>query len=268
LVKYFLLSKGFIYQKGDRIQYNIQLKNYIPLPINVVRTCISNLEPLITLSKIYKLHTKNIIYNVEKCKLAKDLLISKNTLYKHLKFLKGKNLIREDNGHLIINGLRKLKTIYGQKIVKIKIYSTRKEQRASFRGIILIKNINSQKKAIKLKSDLENIEKKHFKTLSDIKYMNKAKKILSNGRKLNSKSILSNKKIGMMLFKSMTTGKRLQKDLNNMGVIKSSSNYEKVNNIKYTKMYINLIKDLSNSFYLSNKGYWYKRLPNEITVLQ
>lgn len=154
-------------------------------------------------------------------KLARRIGISQSCLRKHIKVLEKLSLVYMHKKNLCVKGLRH----FDEPLIPIKTNSSRAKILLQIRNTLIVQNIRSQEKQIKFK--ITSLKKAQT---SFGKMTKKQLKFLRQNPNLSLGQIipvtLSNKKFGSIIGASQSTGKRLQKQLNQEGLIKSTKRYE------------------------------------------
>lgn len=197
-----------------------------------------------------------IIYNFTFSKAANVLGVSKSTAHSIFKRLEALSLISYKDGHCHLLSNTQARKIYHDKNGKTSFTCIKK-----LKTIDDIKTwIQYSRLLISVKGQIGQIHKKEnsFKL-----HTRKGKKVPKEILNKQSDVILSNKRIGEFFNMSQVSGGRIQKKLNDLKIIVSTSNCEKVLSKVSNKIFNSL--DLGNNHYLLN-GNVYRRLANKIEI--
>ena len=241
------------------------VENRIWLPRNLIKESVNNgtLEALNTFCRLRINKTPYCEYSIKT--LCKQLNLSSGTLYRHLSFMRSNGLISINKGFIYFVGATELSKKYKSCLVPVYLSSDKKTQRDLLRYPLVVQNIKSQEKAIKIKENIINIEAKSFITSTELKYVRKMKGILINAKSFDKNTSISNNKFGDICNRSSSSGKRLQKSLNELGLIKSESQFKYIGNmLKINKTIFNSLS-LGSGILLSKKGYAYQKLANRVS---
>lgn len=222
--------------------------------------------------QIRGLHKKGIIYNYSLRRLSKQINCSSSTLSTHLEIMSQMGLIKVTDGHLCLIGRSKMLKRFPSAEFAVEVSYNRKRQHAIIKTAILKRKyhecdkINKQKKAI---IKIHHSKSSKFKLTK--KLLKLQKKLNLTNEQLESSTcndfILSNKNIGATFYRSQSTGLRLQKQLNQLKLIKSKRNYKIVEPFpisyrEFRERYIN------NKYQHSKKtGLVFRCLPNKIEIV-
>lgn len=241
------------------------VENRIWLPRNLIKESVENgtLEALNTFCRLRINKTPYCEYSIKT--FCKQLNLSSGTLYRHLSFMRSNGLISINNGFIYFVGATELNKKYKSCLVPVYLSSEKKQQRDLLRYPLVVQNIKSQQKAIRIKENIINIEAKSFITSTELKYVKKMKKLLINAKSFDKNTSISNYKFGDICNRSESSGKRLQKSLNELGFIKSESQFKYIGNmLKINKTIFNSLS-LGSSILLSKNGYTYQKLANRVS---
>ena len=197
--------------------------------------------------RLKKQFHKPIFYNYSYRKIANLINASPSSVSKHVKILIDKNLAHISNGHLCIyspqNSLLK-NNIKDNTIVNIPYHASKRAMLDELRGVILIQNLNCQKKAIARSSAIVKKCNRPDSIVSkrEYKYITKKGGLEVLEKNINNNVSLSNKSIGVLFNRSQSTGKLYQKRLNKQGVISSKANIKVLLVGVVSKMCIDLKK--------------------------
>lgn len=164
---------------------------------------------------------KATLYDFTYQKLSDRTGLSLSCCHKHLKTLLDKGHLYLRNGNLCMKGINR----YREPKVLIPIhYKNKSKQTLELRNAVIQNNLNAQKKQIDKKKDIVTRLNTEYGKLSkeQIKYLNKNPNILLE---INP-TTLSNKKFGSLIYRSISTGKRIQKALNKANMIQSISRHK------------------------------------------
>ena len=217
----------------------------------------------------YKLsHTSKtrVIKDFSYGKAAQLLNCSKATAHKQVKSILKAGLAKiQENGNLVFLGVNKLKSKETDIVIQIPILENKSKQIAAFRYAITYRNIVAQRKSINYKNQIvEKANTKFGKVSKAALKMVRSKGGFEKFRSsINNRITLSNKKFGKVLKRSQSSGKRYQKQFNELGFIKSEFRWEKVCKCTYSS--INHLREAKNCFFINYyNGHAYIRLSNTI----
>lgn len=241
------------------------VKNRIWLPRNLIKESINNgtLEALNTFCRLRINKNPYCEYSIKT--ICNQLKLSSGTLYRHLYFMRTNGLISINKGFIYFVGATNLSIKFKSCLVPVYLSSDKKTQRDLLRYPLVVQNIKSQEKAIKIKENIINIEAKSFITLRELKYVRKMKELLINAKSLDKNTSISNDKFGEICNRSSSSGKRLQKSLNELGLIKSESQFKYLGSMLKINSTIFNSLSLNSGILLSKKGYVYQKLPNKVS---
>jgi hypothetical protein len=122
----------------------------------------------------------------------------------------------------------------------------------ALRGVIIIQNLNNQRKKILKSSEIVKLCKTPNAKISkgQMKFVKKKGGLETLEKNLNPKTTLSNKSIGRLLFRSQSSGKLYQKRLNRLGQISSKIDFQVI-----AKGFIReMLLDLPSKYLINRKG--------------
>lgn len=219
---------------------------------------------LINLKKAYK---KPIFYNFSYRSISKKTGIPTTTLQRHIKKLIQKGLLEIHSNNLCVLGSNKVKRSLKSPLIPIEYNSNRQLQLINIQFTRILKNFRQQSYMGALKADIIKLQKDdRYLKLEDVKrtYANSKKYISTKNEKLNQSYVMSNIKFANSINrKSKHTGIRLQRKLNQLGLIKSKKNIVKVYDKKIDKRAFFEMNFKYNCF-LGNDGIVRQRLANVI----
>jgi len=197
--------------------------------------------------RVKKLYHNPVIYNYTNRKIATQIGASPSSIAKHIKILIEKGLAhKRDNNLCLYNADKALLNLNlkNQTIINLPLRFNKRDMLDELRGVIIIQNINNQKKAIVKSSEI--VKKCHSKTAKiskkEIKFLSKNGGSQNVEKNINTRVSLSNKSIGKLLNRSQGSGKLYQKRLNNLGVISSKAKIEVTKVRLSNKMFFELKK--------------------------
>ena len=256
----------------EYIQRKYELKTWLPL--GVISTSFEEKweRSLVFFIQLRQLHCKPIIYNFSYRKISKELNCSIGTVKKHIILLEEKGLLNFSHGNLMLVGTNKIKNLYKGVLTPVKVVNDKKDQLTCLRYVVIKRNLRLQEKAHKKALDIIYYHKQ-VKGILKAEATMKAKTGLSVEKGLRSDFLLSNVKIGSLCNRGLHTGLKIQSELNQLGLIQSSSNYKLLKNKNLSRKDFFHLQEYAGKFTspaysLSSKGNIYKRLPNKITIIQ
>ena len=221
-----------------------------------------SLHYYVQLKSVYK---KPIFYNYSYRKLALKINVAPSSISKHVKVLIENNLAHVKDGHLCfyspLNSILQ-NNIKDITIINLPVQSYKRAMVDQLRGVIIIQNLNNQKKAIVTRSAIVNKCKSETAIISKQEY----KFLKKNGgqeqveKNINSTITLSNKKFGFIFNRSSSSGKTYQKRLNSLGIIKSKARF----NVIIDKVSPKMDLDFKVGRFVSTKNQFVEQLSNEI----
>lgn len=233
--------------------------------------------------RLKHIHKKPIFYNYTLKSIGQTVECSPTNVKKHLDLLKTKGLVNVSGKHLCLTGATKLLNQCETKrfLVPVKYFEDKKDHLVSLRYVLIKRNFCLQAKAISSSINIINYHKGLTKGLT----ARQVKALLKKEKEKEQKSgttveksfrnyiMLSNKKFGSLCNRGQLTGLKIQKKLNDLGFITSTStvrfylgkNFKSKKDFYYYKEF-NPNGYLNNSYLLSKKGNLYKQLPNSIKV--
>lgn len=223
--------------------------------------------------KLRSVHSNGIFYKYSIRKLSNTLNCSPACLSHHLKIMSKNGLISLNNGNLKCIGRDAMFKLYKSATFPVKLSADRKNQLTLLKSTLLIRKLKLENKAIEAKKAIIKMHKSKFTKHGDAKVllMLERKFIKQSGNaveiSLSNNLMLSNNSIGKLINRSKSTGLRLQKELNRLGVIKSSKNTVQIE-FKPISFREFRCKYISNKYvYCKCSGLVYLSLPNIIKVL-
>lgn len=240
---------------------------HIWLPKKLIEICVQNddLEALGTFCRLRVNKSPFVLY--EPKEIAKTLNLSLATVYNHINKLKELDLLFIENKHIRFRGANALKKLFGQVIVSVPLSSNKQIQRTYLRSPLIIGKLKQQEKAIIFKENAVQLQKKQHLTKKEYQRLKKVEKSNVNVNSVKKDLTLSNAKFGSLCNRSQSTGKKIQKELNKLGLIKSKRNFEFISKFEINSDIFKSL-DLSSKYILSKKGLVYIVLPNIIYYLQ
>jgi hypothetical protein len=189
---------------------------------------------------IRKIYQTPHIYNYSFRKISKLTGVSTSVLSHHIKIMISEGLAHVHNGNLCFISQTKVNKLInkGNAIVNLPFEKNKKRMILELRGVVIIGNLDNQK--IHTTTRFE-IVKKCKQSHARLSY--KEKKILKKEggaaqieKNINGRITLSNQKIGKILNRSQSTGKRIQRGLNQLGIIHSNQYIEILSNNFHPEM--------------------------------
>lgn len=180
-------------------------------------------------------YQKPIFYSYTTRSIGAILNVSPTTASKHVKRMIHLGWAKESNGHLILlsnkKEVRESEKLYKKKnLVKVVMYRTKAEQIIYLKNIEINNSIIQQQKKINKKTEVvKKAGLPHAKiSKAQLKKIAEAGGIEVLERSINSRTTLSNRKIGVMFGVCKRTASRYQVYMNKMGILSSISFYEEV----------------------------------------
>lgn len=177
---------------------------------------------------IKKLHRNTIIYNFSYQKLQIQTGVSHTTLRKRVKEMCEMGWATIKDGHLHLTGIEKLKTHKYETTISLPVHQNKGTQIAQFRLVIVRLNIGNQRKRIDEKIEtVKNCNRQHGKlTKKQIKAIRGAGGIKKFEKSIINYTTLSNKSFGSLFGLKNSSGKSIQKKLNDLKLITSKKKFE------------------------------------------
>lgn len=177
-----------------------------------------------------KFHFKKpTYYNFTYKYIGSILGCSPSTALRHIKKMLEHGWCRVHKGNLCMAGTNSLERSLQTFLVKVRIFKKKKDQLASLRSAIIIRHCNFQKKEVKKKTEIVRLAKTvHGKlTRKAIVKIRSFGGLTEFEKSIRPRITLSNQKIGEIFGKSKVSGRRYQRLMNAVGVIKSSPHFVK-----------------------------------------
>jgi hypothetical protein len=214
-------------------------------------------------------YKNRIIFNFNYVKASKVLQISVGATHNHIKKMIKYGWVEiQANGNLKIKGVNSLKTASEKKTILVAVKPTKKLQILQFRYTIIYHNLDIQKNKIILKTDLV----KKARTLNLPLFKKEYQKITKLGgidrfeKSILNRVTLSNKKIGLILSRSQSSGKIYQRDMKKQRLVESKCFYEILGKLDYKCL--NEAKKQSECYYLIvDNGILKRRSSNNLSPL-
>lgn len=250
---------------------DLKFKEYSWLPEHIIVDAINNrwetsLSYLLILGNAYD---KPIFYNYTYRNISEKTGISTAVLHRHIKRLIDKGLMYVHGKNLCIKGIDKLKLHPKELLIAIPKGDNKKSTILNIQFTRLLKNLRQQKHITVKKIATIKMHKSNFTPFGDAKRLLKQEaKLFKNvtEKSANNYYMLSNKGFGSATNRSKSTGKLIQKRMNEAGLIKSERNSKLFSSEVFNKRaFYNLC--LPARFVHSKDGKVYERLPNKITLL-
>lgn len=249
-----------------------EYKNKVWLPLSIIRQATDEnwLDSLCYFVRLKSVFTKPIFYNYSLRNLATHLSCSPTTINHHLAILEKHGLIWFANGHLFLKSGNQLKAI-DKRFVPVGVSANKAEQRTFLRFALVKRNLHSQQRAFTGKSEALQFHRMEIKSASQYKRLRKIAKVHPNKQQLESSTFdvltLSNQKFGSICNRSKSTGIKVQKAFNELGLVKSISRIVKIPLGKMNRRaFFSLGLDATH--FLSFKGFVYKRMPNALELIK
>lgn len=177
-------------------------------------------------------------------------------------------LIDVRDRHLHLKGSTALLKTYRSILVPVLVRSNKAEQITALRFVEVKKNLHYQDKAIELKKDIIKLHESKFTKYKDAKRLLKAQRLMNfnvETSEINTMLILSNKRLGQICNRSQRTGIKIQKALNDLGLVKTKRNTLLLEKGHNRRSFFS--KCLNSSHQLSTQGNIFKVLPNRWTIV-
>jgi len=252
-------------------QINIHYDKYTWLPEAVIQSAIDqkwerSLSILIILRKTY---TNPKFYNFSYRKTAKKTGLSISTLQRHIKKLTELGLITMHNGNLCIVGSTKLRKSLQSPLIAVEYDKDKNKQILNIQFTRLLKNFRQQHYITNLKTEIIKLQEDKFISTKEAKKLLKKRNTYLQNKTEKSEDYysISNKGLANLINRrSTTTGNKIQKKLNAVGLIKSQKNIEIVSK---DKINIRAFYELcyTSNYFLGKDGLVRKRKPNKITII-
>lgn len=251
---------------------SITYDKYTWLPEAVIQQAIAqkwerSLSILIILRKTYK---NPKFYNFSYRKVAKKTGLSISTLQRHIKKLTDLGLITMHNGNLCIVGSTKLRKSLQSPLIAIEYNKDKNKQILNIQFTRLLKNFRQQQYITNLKSEIIKLQEDNFISPKNAKKLVKKRNtyLQNTNERTEDYYSISNKGLANIVNRrSITTGNKIQKKLNAVGLIKSEKNIEIVSK---DKLNLRAFYELCypSNYFLGKDGLVRKRKPNKITIIQ
>jgi len=245
------------------------IKQYIPISVIVRANKNNEFDSLRVWIALKQLYTRQIIYNLNYADLSIKTGISHTTLRKHLKVILANGWASWSGKNLMLTGINKLKRHDYETCINVPVCKNKSEQILQLRKVILHRNIDNQKKQIKIKSQIVSNCNKAFGKISKagMKKIHKAGSVKNFENSLQSETTLSNKSIGGLFGLSKHTGHRIQKKMREASLITTKTRllFIKGNSSSFEANYLNA--DKGGYIYNRNNGQLFFRLSNAISIV-
>lgn len=239
----------------------------MPLAIIQQATDENWLDSLVYFLWLKSVYKHSIFYNYSLRKVSSQIGCSPATLAHHIHILSKHGLCSVRNGHLHLISARKI-VCDKSPFVPVGISMNKAEQRTLLRYTLINRNLFFQCKGFCKKNELLNLVKGVKFNYKDTKRINKAlnnASVIETENSITDCMTLSNNKFGNLCNRSASTGTKIQKALNNIGVIRSNKRTKLVA-IKQTRASFYSL-GLNGSFFFAPNGNVYQRLPNRVSLL-
>jgi len=221
------------------------------------------------LRNIYK---ANVFFKQSTASIAKLIGVKKSSLYHYLRQMAQLGWVYYNHrGDLCLKGINSLKKDKYELCYKVPIKETKAEQVAAFRLVSCVDNLRMQTRIMAKKAELTHSYRNNLPISGKlIKFMRKMeinpnKDLQPTEKRLN----LSNAKIGCLNYRSQSTGRRIQKKWNELGLVTSAQNIKVLQkNVDYmTYMYSLKYANKDKVFYsYADKGVIFSQGPNFLSV--
>lgn len=219
-----------------------------------------------------------VFYNFTYADLSKLTGISHTTLRKRIKAIINLGWATIDkSGSLILKGINKLKNSYTPSglqrtsvCIPTRMAKTKKEQVLIFRSILLNHSLINQEKKVNNLNTIVNIAKQEYGKLNrkQLSILTKAGSIEKLAGSIDNKTSLSNRGIGNIMQRSTSTGKRIQRELRNNGLIKTVRRFKEIAvNVTRLEYLYNYMPSGVGLLYSAKDKAVIKRMPNEIQYI-
>jgi DNA-binding MarR family transcriptional regulator len=175
---------------------------------------------------IRKLYKTPHIYNYSCRKLSKLTGVSTSVISHHVKIMLSKGIAHVHNGNLCFISQQNVNKLInkGSAIVNLPFDRNKRRMILELRGVLIVRNLDSQKIHTHTRFEIVRKCKNSYAQLTrkEKKILREEKGALNIEKNINARITLSNKGIGKILKRSQSTGKRIQRGLNELGIIHSS----------------------------------------------
>lgn len=197
--------------------------------------------------------------------------LSHTSLRKYLPRLIELGWVRIEGNNLTFLSANELKKHSKETVIPIHITRNKKQAILQFRNAIIRGNATAQRKQNSKKDDLvkkvttgQHLTKKE---ILSIKKSGGVERFISLTQE-NSVVTLSNRKIGALVARSQSTGKRIQKALRDAKLIRSKTRVKILaTNVSKLEWQYSPLSEGLTTLYNQERRVAYKRLSNEITVI-
>lgn len=264
---YRLFKRGFLFLM-EYISSSYSNKVYLPLAL--IRDAIDNnwLDSLCYYVWMKKMHHRPVIYNYSLRKIGAGINCSPTTIKTHISVLKRHELIQNGAGNLILKSTRQLFK-ENKLMVPVQVSDYKQQQRTYLRFAAIKRNLHSQVRAYTQKSNALNSHKGLVRTYNGIKagirLMKKYPCPVTLEKTMNSELTLSNESFGSLCNRSKSTGLKIQKALNDIGLIVSYGRTKLIDAKRHLKREFYRL-ELGSNYFLSYQGMLYQRLSNGIKL--
>jgi hypothetical protein len=220
----------------------ISMKKKHNIPYHLIEYCNNNglLNELYWFYRLRNIYSNNTFYDFNYRKVSKILDCSVSTTHKFIaKLIEQGWAILTKEGHFKLLGINKLWLKYAPEkmitknsksfIVQVPKSNIKSDQLTFFRGVLLHNNIARQLKEVVSKTKIVNNCKNNLRiTKKELKKIQKSggeKEVLSE-RFLNKRLTLSNRTIGIKVFRSVSSVKRYTKNMVKLGIFKIKAHYK------------------------------------------
>jgi len=208
-----------------------------------------------------KLKCYGIVYNFNFRNLAGILRVSPTTAGKHFKVMQELGLVHFTGKNLVVTGNKKLSQKY--RLVKTRVFRKKSAQKMAFFSLVIGDNIKKQSKRISKKLNIIKRLRSNRRITSQqyrVIRVNGGEAAFENS--FNTKTMLSNKKIGRMLYRAPRTASKYQKAMKDLGLITKRANLRLVaKNVGLKKFACEVGRNM-----IVIGSDLYRQLPNYISV--
>lgn len=246
----------------------LKYRNKCWLPYSLIEDAVHNnwFHSLTYLVLLKQVHQNNTFYNFSVRHAAKEIKASHTALSKHIKVLEEKGFIRFQDGHMIINAVKKVAKSVHTFLVPIptekKFIKSLSNLRTAIRSAVVVRHLHKQKHVYQEKTELINISGAKRSTKEEMKrYRKLSRKYGSEAEKsINSNTVLSVHGFAKAIKRSKETGVRFKKQLCRLKLISSEKQTDLVSTRKYTRRQFFML-ELPAGYFISKAGYIYRSSP-------
>lgn len=249
--------------------HSTQYINKIYLPLEVIKDAIDHnwLDSLCYYVWLKKLYSKPIIYNYSLRKIGALISCSPTTVNTHIQVLKKRGLCETIGPNLLLISTTKLKVKYASPLVPVGVSKNKSDQRNLLRFVLTKNNLHNQYRSYSKKDNiLKFLHGERFAYNETKKLMRQAKAYteIQLENSIQSDLTLSNKRLGNICNRSQSTGIKIQKSLNKLGLIRSSTRVKIIDKGHNRRSFF--AQKLGSTYFLTDKGVICQRLSNKIEI--